>query len=237
MSERNSVIVPTQDMYELYQQRATHPRDLAALKDPEFAHFVRLVQRFLPPQTDIAYNMVASRIAFTAVETAIMRGEPADAQIVLDVRAYTDVLYAGMFHSPGSMLRPTDALPENHEKIMSVENFGSSDFFEKPFQRVLFELGFTRDEIMTRSLGLYAQPPVLVGAFVHETPRGTENANLFIGEIDGDPPNPNAKFCSVREILENPGAFNLIEHHIGLIAQFAFRYGAFYPSLRTWQGW
>lgn len=237
MIQEKSVIVPTHMMYELYLQRATKPQDLAALADREFADFVRLIQKFLPPQTDVAYNMVAPTIAFTAIETAIMRGTPANAEIVLDVRANTDVLYAGMFHSPGSMLRPTDALPENDEKIVNAGDFGSSDFYEKPFQRVLFELGFTRDEIMTQSLKLYSNPPILVGAFVHETPRGTENANLFIGEISGDPPNPNAKFCSVREILENPKALNLIEHHIGLIAQFAFRYATFYPILRMWDGW
>ena len=220
-------------MYELLRANAA---DEPGFKDPDFQTFVRLAKVFIPPTTQAIYNILAcAGIAFTAVEIAIMRGSAEDPEIVLGTRGHGDVLYAGKEHSYGSMLRPSDGLVENDVKILNPGIFGSEIFFAAPAERVLGELGFSKEEILRKGVDLFSQPPILVGAFPHQTPRGTENANLFIAEIFGEP--KNGRFVKLNKVLANPKKFNLIGHHIAVLAQFKHRYANYYPTLRTWKGW
>ena len=228
----NSVVLGVEQMYGLLREKAP---DDPAFQHLEFPEWVRLCKKFMPPTTQARYNILAPDILFTAFEIGIMRGDPDNPEIVLGRRAPGDVLYAGQYHSFGSMGRPSDALSENDPTLMETGKFGCADFFQAPILRVLVELGFTREEIYQSGLSLFKQTPVNVGSFAHETPRGPEIAALFIGEIEDEP--PKGLFFEVKDILTDPKCFNLIDHHIAVITQMAFRYKHFYPTLRTWQGW
>ncbi len=206
------------------------------INDQEFHEFARLLAKFVPPTTQPRYNLIASAgVAFTALETAIMRAGKTGAEIVLIQRRADDVLYGGMRHSPGTMLRSSDAMKPDDDMLMSVGNHGASAYYQRAFERVLGELGFSAKEITAQGLDFFKQKPVDVGGFVYLTPRGAENARLYIAEIAGEP--RLGKFFPIVKVLDNPPAFNLIEHQIPVLAQLQFRFENFYPTLRSWQGW
>ncbi len=134
------------------------------------------------------YNAIAAKTALTAIETVILRETGGDPQILLTQRPPEDVHYAGQWHSPGSMLRASDA----------PDKFDTPIDFVHPFDRVGKEIGV----------------PIEVVEFAdyvfQRTPRGVENGLVFICRATGE---PTKGTWFPADALPEP----LIEHHRPII--------------------
>jgi hypothetical protein len=126
------------------------------------------------------YNAMAKKCALTAIETVFLKEEPKGAvKVLLLERPADDAYYAGMLHSPGSILRATD------------------QSYINAFTRVSKELGGVK---ITKAKSL--------GSIFHSTPRGPENAVIFLCE-PGDKPKIG-KYYALKDATWHK---KLIEHH------------------------
>lgn len=158
---------------------------------------VELISEMGSQWTPRLYNTFAPKCAFTAIETVFLkRDNRGHVNVLLTKRPPNDAYYPNQWHSPGTMLRGAD-VPKETKTNPDVPKF---DGYKEAFDRLV------EGELKLQFRG----EPKQVKSFLHFTPRGPENALIFLCELDGEP-----KVGRFFDIMELPP--DLIEHHHRII--------------------
>ncbi len=137
--------------------------DKNELTPDEEQQLITLAPKIGSHMSSVLYNAFAPKFALTAIETVIVKQFPDRLGVLLTRRPTTDAHYPNMWHSPGSMLRASDA----PEEIDLPGNFNDA------LHRVqLDEIG-----------ACFRHPPTFVDHVFQRTLRGVENALVFLCEL------------------------------------------------------
>jgi hypothetical protein len=108
------------------------------------------------------FNVLATKVALTGISAAILDARDGGLDILLTQRPLDDP-WAGQWHMPGSIVRPTDAPDE-----IDVEGN-----YDAAFRRI-------EKEIKTP----FITPPRFIGKYFHRGTRGTGTDLIFICEVE-----------------------------------------------------
>ena len=106
------------------------------------------------------FEQVARLVALPIVEFIPLRRHNDQTEVLLIARPDDDVLFPGLLHTPGTVVRATDIFRE-----------GGTDWV--PFERILHE------ELFDTEVG----PPHFFGSQLHASKRGAEQAQLYWVEV------------------------------------------------------
>ncbi len=168
--------------------------------------------RFLSqPWSPRFFYAAKMKFCMTAIEVAVMREQNGRTQILLTERPASDKDWPRQMHSPGSMLRDTDA--------------DDSRSYWKVYRRVLAEIGVPG----------FSREPVLVDAFPTPTRRGPENLLVFIAEISGEP--GIGRFYNLEEVLAMPTGVpgGIILEQVHMLRRLDALFRTIYPVLKQFR--
>jgi|GEM_PF-5817509 len=160
------------------------------LTTEEEKQFIELAKKLTGTVSEDLYNALASKFVFTAIEVVTLRENEGKLEVLLTKRESGDI-FGSSWHSPGSMLRASDA-PETHNTAGDYKN---------AFKRIEEEIGVP-----------FNVPPKFVGTMFQRHVRGVENALIFVSSII-ETPAAKGQFFPV-DALPEP----FIEHHRSIIA-------------------
>jgi len=121
----------------------------------------KLTPGFLPLPI---FEQIARIVALPIVELIPLQKQGEEVSVLLLQRPPDDPLWAGMWHTPGTVLRATDL-------------YTSDDTYWSPFRRLV------HDELKDTQIG----KPFFVGSMLHESKRGVEQAQIYWTEVVGEP--------------------------------------------------
>lgn len=132
--------------------------------DPRIQQTADLLKQFEPGFLPYpVFEQIARLIALPILEFIPLRERDGRIEVLLIERAADDPFWPGMFHTPGTVIRATDAETDS-------ENWPA-------FQRIL------HDELKDTKVS----EPYYVGSLLHKSKRGVEQAQLYWVEVRGDP--------------------------------------------------
>jgi len=129
----------------------------------DLAKAVEVLSRLQPGKIPLEIFIEIARLTvLPIIEVVPVRlGTDGKPQVLLTERDASDPIWGGMLHTPGTVLRPSDA---------GEGNTGA-------FGRIL------NDELN----GVKVGEPVLVDSIFHKVKRGVEQAQVYYGEVYGEP--------------------------------------------------
>jgi hypothetical protein len=136
------------------------------MNDTEIAQTAELLKKLPPGYVPYPiFEQIARIAALPIVEFIPLRAMPDGAvQVLLIERPANDPLFAGLLHTPGTVVRATDA------------HTGEQDDWPA-FKRIM------HDELLDTEVG----PPYYVGSIFHASKRGAEQAQLYWIEVLSEP--------------------------------------------------
>jgi|SRR3989344_475471 len=155
----------------------------------EEKQFIKLTEKLTGQVTKDLYNALASKFAFTAIEVVTLRVHEGKLEVLLTKRDSDDI-FANGWHSPGSILRASDA-PEKYDTVGD---------YQSAFKRVEQEIKVP-----------FSVVPKFVGIILQRHLRGVDNGIVFISEIAEAP--GKGQFFPVDAIPEP-----FLEHQRAIIA-------------------
>lgn len=110
------------------------------------------------------FEQIARLVAMPIVEFIPFRQQDGQIEVLLIARPQDDVLWPGLLHTPGTVVRATDIQNESGQMWT-------------PFKRIL------HDELLDTEVG----SPHFVGSQLHLSKRGAEQAQIYWVEVQGAP--------------------------------------------------
>lgn len=136
-----------------------------------------LLSRLTPGALPLDIFIEVARLTTTPIieVVPVRRGVNGETEVLLTERDQNDPIWAGMLHTPGTVVRASDNDPNNRE-------------------------AFTR--ILDGELaGTLTGEPQFVYNFFHEVKRGKEQAQVYFVEVMGDP--ASGQFCPASNLPRN----------------------------------
>lgn len=142
------------------------------------------------------FEQVARLVALPILELVPYRFKSGRIEILLLERSGNDRFWPNMLHTPGTVIRATDLNEQTHS-------------LQAAFDRLV------HDELGDVRLG----PPMFIASLLHESKRGTEQAQVYCAELLEEP--KVGRLFSVQDLPEN-----LIAQQHDFIRQVAERLNA-----------
>ena len=164
------------------------------LSQPEQDKLVSLLKKLQPGFQPLAVFMELARLnVLSIIEWVPLRKNGDAIEVLLLPRAQNDSLWPGRLHVPGTVIRPAE-----------------DQSYEHAFTRIL------NDELLVTEVSM----PHFVSNVLHQSKRGTENAQVFWVEVTGQP-----RIGSFYDVDDLPNS--VIESQIGFIDQAAKHFKEF----------
>ncbi len=161
------------------------------LTDSEEQCFIDLCTKLGQPVSHALFNALAAKFVLVGLETVIWRRRPSGLEVLLTQRPANDANWPGFWHSPGVMLRATDAPKE----------VGVPCHFESAFYRAEAEIGAN-----------FSSWPRFAGINFIRGRRGPNVCLIFACQISGSP--ARGQFFPTIDLPEP-----LVEGHLRIIEQ------------------
>lgn len=143
----------------------------------EIATAAKTLSRLRPGFLPLSIFLETTRLTVSSiVEVVPLRKIGDSVQVLLTKRADDDPNWPGMFHTPGTVVRPTD----------------EEGSYASAFERIL------AGELASVELG---GEPQYVNSVLHKVKRGMEDAKVFFVEVNGEP--TTGTFHDVTALPEN----------------------------------
>lgn len=146
------------------------------------------------------FTELAGMIPQPIVEVVVFRNNGGILETLLIPRPEDDIVWPGMYHTPGAALRTSDFHREDQNPLNG------------PFERI------QRGELKSE----FAYNPTFAGRLHRLGGRGPEVAEIYITELDESTLQPNHVWYPVEQLAQNP---KFIQHQLGhvMIAAVQFR--------------
>lgn len=146
------------------------------------------------------FTELARIIPQSIVEVVVLRVNDGKLETLLIPRPEDDIVWPGMFHTPGAALRTADFNRDDNNPLNG------------PFERI------QRGELGTE----FKADPTFAGRLHRLGGRGPEVAEVYIAELpDSADSQPNHVWYSVEDLAENP---KFIQHQLGHVQLAAMKY-------------